>query len=174
VWGQTARQRGSGRIPQRTAHHAGEDYERTPVAAYSLKLAAYSMKIQSFKELIVWQRAMELVREVYKASAKLPNTEMYGLTNQMRRCAVSIPSNIAEGRKRGTQRDFTQFLRIADGSAAELETQILLACDLYQVKEFERSKELLSEVQKMLGAIIRTFSLQAASYKLPARKKQHA
>lgn len=80
------------------------------------------MKIQSFKQLVVWQRAMELAEEVYRLTESLPSSERFGLISQIRRSAVSIPSNIAEGRQRGTRKDFAQFLRIADGSAAELET----------------------------------------------------
>ncbi|MDE1966292.1 MAG: four helix bundle protein [Patescibacteria group bacterium] len=105
------------------------------------------MKITSFKQLIVWQRAMELTKQ-------LPDTERYGLVSQMQRCAVSIPSNIAEGRQRSTRKDFAQFLRIADGSAAELETQLLLAERLYHLRSTERAHALLTEVQKMLGSIL--------------------
>ena len=113
------------------------------------------MPIQSFKELVVWQRSMELVEEIYRVTKQIPSTEQYGLINQMRRSAVSIPSNIAEGRKRGTRKDFVQFLRIADGSAAELETQLLLAERLYSIKGVSVAGIKLIEVQKMLGAMIR-------------------
>ena len=123
-------------------------------------------KLQSHKELIVWKRSMELAREIYRISALLPHEEQYGLVSQMRRCAVSIPSNIAEGRRRGTRKDFLQFLRIADGSASELETQILLTEDVFQLQGMGRAKELLSEVQRMLGAMIKSFSLQPVSRKL--------
>ncbi len=80
------------------------------------------MYVESFKQLIVWQRSMELARALYQATNAMPRSELYGLVSQMRRAAVSIPSNIAEGKKRKTRKDFLQFLRIADGSAAELET----------------------------------------------------
>lgn len=125
-------------------------------------------KINSFKELIVWQKAMDLVETVYHATAKLPHAEQFGLTSQMRRCAVSIPSNIAEGKKRGTRRDFAQFLRIANGSAAELETQMLVAQKLYRGIDFSRPKALLDEVQKMLSVMIKKMEmpLQAKSPKL--------
>lgn len=112
------------------------------------------MKIQSFKQLVVWQRAMELTEEVYRVSAELPSAERFGLLGQMRRSSVSIPSNIAEGHRRGTRKDFAQFLRIADGSAAELETQLLLAAKLFDVKNTERAFGLLGEVQKMLGSML--------------------
>ncbi len=112
------------------------------------------MKITSFKQLIVWQRAMELVEEVYRLSRKLPPAERFGLVSQMQRSAISIPSNIAEGRQRGSCKDYAQFLRIADGSAAELETQLILAEKLYGISDTTKAIALLQEVQKMLGAIL--------------------
>lgn len=111
-------------------------------------------KVQNFKELIVWQRAMEVVKEVYRETAKLPKEEMFGLASQMRRCAVSIPSNIAEGSKRGSKADYVRFLNIADGSAAELETQILLAGDLFPQVSLEKAAALLQEVQRMLTKVL--------------------
>ena len=81
----------------------------------------------NYRNLIAWQKAMELVLEVYKATKTMPKEEIYGLTSQMRRAAVSIPSNIAEGQGRKTPRDFKNFLSIALGSLKELETQILIA-----------------------------------------------
>src|SRR5437870_2161550 len=95
--------------------------------------------IQSYKDLIVWQKSMELVKEVYRITGKLPNHELYGLSNQLRRAAVSIPSNIAEGQQRRGTKEFTQFLRISYGSAAEVETQLLIAKDLYSIKETEKA-----------------------------------
>lgn len=112
------------------------------------------MYVESFKELIVWQRAIELVREVYTNTRTFPKSEMFGLVSQMQRCAVSIPSNIAEGKKRKTKNDFLHFLSIADGSAAELETQIIIAKDLYAA-DFSRAQALLEEVQKMLAVMIK-------------------
>ena len=103
----------------------------------------------SFKELIVWQKSMDLAKQVYDISRKLPSEERYGLASQMQRCAVSIPSNIAEGNKRNTARDYVQFLRIASGSAAELETHLLLARNIYTL-EISRELAILEEVQKML------------------------
>ena len=113
------------------------------------------MYIKSFKELIVWQKSIELVKEIYISSREFPKEELYGLTSQMRRSSVSIPSNIAEGKKRKTKRDFIQFLRIADGSAAELETQIIIAKDLYSNIDYSKTESLLREVQKMLITIIK-------------------
>ena len=105
--------------------------------------------ILSFKELIVWQKSMTLVKLVYQVSRKLPTEERYGLASQMQRCAVSIPSNIAEGNKRSTVKDYTQFLRTASGSAAELETQLLLVKDVYNL-DVSKELSLLEEIQKML------------------------
>jgi len=85
---------------------------------------------QSYRELVVWQKAMELVSGVYKITTDFPKHEVYGLMSQMRRAAVSIPSNIAEGQARHSQKEFMHFLAIARGSLAELETQFFVAHDL--------------------------------------------
>lgn len=113
------------------------------------------MYIESFKQLTVWQRSIELVVEVYIATGKFPREELYGLVSQMRRASVAIPSNIAEGKKRKTRKNFLQFLHIADGSAAELETQIIISKKLYPEIEFLKAESLLEEVQKMLTSIIK-------------------
>ena len=81
----------------------------------------------NYRDLIVWQKAMDLVQAVYKITAGFPKEELYGLTSQLRRAAVSIPSNIAEGQGRRTTGDFQRFLAIANGSLREVETQILIA-----------------------------------------------
>lgn len=119
----------------------------------------------SFKDLIVWRKSMELVAEVYCVTEKFPSSEQYGLVSQMRRSAVSIPSNIAEGRYRGTKKDFAQFLRIANGSGAELETQIEIArrLDLVNDKDIAKLSSLLLETMKMLNVMIR--KLNPLSYK---------
>ena len=83
-------------------------------------------KIQSYKDLLAYQKAYELALEVYKVTNKFPKEEAYGLVSQTRRAAISIPSNIAEGYRRGSRKEYIQFLNIAYGSAAELETQISL------------------------------------------------
>src|SRR3989344_9605046 len=85
------------------------------------------MTILSYKDLIVWQKAMLLVEEVYKLTSQFPQSELYELSAQMRSSAASIPSNIAEGRKLGSKKEFRKFLRISFGSGAELETQIEIA-----------------------------------------------
>ena len=107
------------------------------------------MTALSFRELTVWQKSMDLAKIIYKICKKLPPEEKFGLAGQMQRCAVSIPSNIAEGNKRTTAKDYVQFIRIASGSAAELETQLLLTRDIYGLNVVE-ALDLLTEVQKML------------------------
>ncbi|MBI2033815.1 MAG: four helix bundle protein [Candidatus Liptonbacteria bacterium] len=113
--------------------------------------------MESFKQLTVWQKSIQLVKEIYRVTDKFPASEMYGLVSQMRRAAISIPSNIAEGKKRKTKKDFLQFLRIADGSAAELETQIIIAKELFPKLDFSKTVSLLEEIQKMLITIIKKF-----------------
>lgn len=95
--------------------------------------------------------------EIYRITEKFPKSEMYGLVSQMRRATVAIPSNIAEGKKRKTKKDFMHFLRIADGSGAELETQIIIAKELYPKLDFNKIENLLVEVQKMLIIMIKKF-----------------
>ena len=114
-----------------------------------------SNAISSYRDLIVWQRAIDLVTEVYKVTDTFPMAERYGLVSQMRRCAVSIPSNIAEGRRRGTRKDFRQFLLIAYGSGAELETQLEIAQRLrFCSLGGQKVEELLLEVMKMLNKML--------------------
>ena len=114
------------------------------------------MKMQSYRELIVWQKAVGLSIEVYQLTDNYPKEEIYGLTSQMRRAAVSIASNIAEGRFRGTKKDFCQFLRIAFGSGAELETQIEISKRILKMQGLDYSSvdTLLAEVMRMLNAMI--------------------
>lgn len=121
------------------------------------------MKIQSYKELILWKKSMELVVVVYRLTEKLPKAEMYGLVSQSRRCAVSIPSNIAEGYKRIALGEYIQFLGIADASVAELETQLILVKMLYPTIETLAAMELLNEVQKMLFVMVRKLKEKKAN-----------
>jgi len=112
-------------------------------------------KSQSFKDLIVWKKSIELSLKMYEITKKLPIEEKFGLVSQMRRCSISVPSNIAEGSKRGSKKDFIQFLRIANGSAAELETQMIIAKRLYPNLELDESLNNLLEIQKMLFMFIK-------------------
>lgn len=115
---------------------------------------------QSYRDLIVWQRSVELVMEIYNVTEKFPKEEIFGITSQMRRAAVSIPSNIAEGRTRGTKADYLNFLRTANASGAELETQVEISKRLPKTKALDYSKvdKLLDEVMRMLNAMIRNFN----------------
>ena len=112
------------------------------------------MNLKSHKELIVWQKSIELVKETYKLTNDFPRDEIYGLVSQMRRAAISIPSNIAEGYSRKSLKEYLQFLRISYGSGAELETQIIISKDLYKNIDYSKTELLLEEILKMLNAII--------------------
>jgi four helix bundle protein len=103
----------------------------------------------SFKKLHVWQKGIIVAKEIYALTKLLPNDEIYGLTSQMRRAAVSIPSNIAEGAERRSKKEFHHFVMIARGSAAELNTQLILVRELYNLP-IDGTMETLNEVQKML------------------------
>ncbi len=109
----------------------------------------------SVKDLIVWRKAMDVVKDIYLTARNLPESERFGLASQLCRAAVSIPSNIAEGAKRGTKKEFVHFLHIASGSAAEAETQLILVSRLYPNVTLGDVLTKLSEVQKMLAGLIR-------------------
>lgn len=104
-----------------------------------------------YKQLKVWQKAIDLVVNVYKATADFPKEERYGLTSQIKRSAVSIPSNIAEGAGRNSDKEFVQFLAIANGSSFELETQVIVANRLELINDNTCNKlcEELNEIQNM-------------------------
>ena len=114
--------------------------------------------MQTYKDLVVWQKSVELTKAIYELTEKYPASEMYGLTSQMRRSAVSIPSNIAEGYRRSGKKEFKQFLSIAYGSGAELETQLEIskALPLGKNLTFDQAENLLSEVMRMLNKFIST------------------
>lgn len=109
--------------------------------------------IKSHKDLIVWQKAIDFVVKIYSLSDDFPKSELYGLTNQMRRAAVSIPSNIAEGSSRKSRKEFIQFLYIASGSASELETQLIIAEKLNYFQDSELFGKII-EIRKMLSGLI--------------------
>lgn len=108
--------------------------------------------MHNFKELIVWQKARILVKDIYILTANFPNEEKFGLSSQIKRAVVSIASNIAEGAGRGSDKDFIRFLDMANGSAFELETQLYLSFDLEFIDEEKLNKVLkqLSEIQKLI------------------------
>lgn len=112
-------------------------------------------KINSFRDLKIWQNGLVLVREIYLITGKFPKEEIFGLTSQMRRAAVSVPSNIAEGRARGTRKDFCQFLHIAMGSLTELETQVIISKELYKHLEIGKIIEIIHEEQRMIAGMLK-------------------
>ena len=109
----------------------------------------------NFKNLKIWQLGIELIMEVYAISKQFPTEERYGLTTQVNRSALSVPSNIAEGSGRGTNKDFANFLSIAIGSLYELETQIIVARQLNFIKEeqFNKLSKMVNELEKMINGI---------------------
>ncbi len=114
-------------------------------------------KIKNFKDLKIWQRSMELAKIIYQATDSFPSKETYGIISQMRRSAVSVPSNIAEGFMRRYSKEYKQFLYIALGSLAELETQVLLSEELGFLKK-DKNKDILSnidELNKMITGLIK-------------------
>jgi len=109
---------------------------------------------KTHKDLEVWKRSLDLVEKVYSMTRSFPKEEVYGLTLQMRRAAVSVPSNIAEGAARGSKKEFVQFLYIALGSLEELETQFILACRVGLTSDRSLSHT-IDEVRKMLLGLLR-------------------
>jgi four helix bundle protein len=120
--------------------------------------------MHNFKELKVWQVSRNLVKEIYEITSEFPATEKYGLVSQLRRCAVSVPTNIAEGAGRNTEKDFAQFLNISLGSAFELEIPLILSYDvnLISQQQLENLSIKISETQKMTHGLIKT--LRQESY----------
>ena len=114
--------------------------------------------MRNFKELKVWQRSRELVKEVYVEVSNFPNDERFGLSSQLKRAAVSIPSNIAEGAGRNTNKDFARFLNIRLGSAYEVETQMILAFDLKIInkEQLDKITNTISEVQRMIHGLLKS------------------
>jgi four helix bundle protein len=109
---------------------------------------------QSYKDLIAWQKAIKMVTEVYRITYTFPKEELYGLSSQLRRSAVSVPSNIAEGQGRLSRGEFRQFLGMAKGSLHELETQLIISRDLGYVDTTNPVFEQLSEVARILNGLI--------------------
>lgn len=113
------------------------------------------MAAKNYSDLIVWQRAMDLVELIYKATALFPKEEVYGPTNQLRRAAVSVPSNIAEGQGRGSPNDFRRFLSFSYGSLREVETQTLIAKRLHFLTDAQadRVMNLAAEVGRLINGL---------------------
>jgi len=132
--------------------------QRTSQPDASIVSSNVQEDLQNYKNLLVWQKAMDLVAQVYLLSGKFPNAESYGLKSQIQRAAVSVPSNIAEGQARGsTNSEFSRFIRIALGSLAELDTQLELSTRLGYLTEAETEKTsaMALEIRKMLFGLLK-------------------
>jgi four helix bundle protein len=125
------------------------------------------MGAAGFEDLLVWQRSMQVVLDVYRVSSSFPADERFGLTAQIRRAAVSVPSNIAEGHERHTTREYIRFVSMAEGSLAEMTTQLRIACDLGYCANPDVQPLLgeMTEIRRMLNALRRS---------LAARQKREA
>jgi four helix bundle protein len=121
------------------------------------------MMIVSHKDLIVWQKAVVLAGKVYAATRQLPSDERFGLTSQLRRAAISIPSNIAEGSARRTRAEFLQYLHIARGSLSEVETQMLVVRDQGLLSARDCLLEDIEEIGRMLNALISKLAANSRS-----------
>lgn len=121
-----------------------------------------STKPQSYRDLIVWQKSIELAKELYRLTARFPTEEKFGLVSQLRRAAVSVPSNIAEGQARNTTGEFIQFISHAEGSAAELDTQFHLSVELgfLSPTDVALSQGLTDEIRRMLNSLRRRLGEQ--------------
>ncbi|SRR5581483_2317156 len=113
-------------------------------------------KIRGFKDLIVWQRSLALAVEIYRLTKEFPREEIYGIASQLRRAAVSIPSNLAEGHARNTKAQFANFIDIALGSAAELETQLTISLQIGYIKQtdYDKLTNELIEITRMLYGLL--------------------
>ena len=113
-------------------------------------------RLKSYKELKVWQKAVQLSINIFRVTKEFPKSELYGLTTQMRRCAIAIASNIAEGACRGHLAEYIQFLRISFASGGELETQLIIAKEVGLLEEetFNQINSQLSEIMRMLNGLI--------------------
>jgi len=107
----------------------------------------------NFKDLIVWQKGVDLTEDIYRLCKQISASEQFGLCSQMKRAAVAIPSNIAEGYRRNNRKEYRQFCGIALGSAAELETQLIITARVYPQVNTEETIDLCVEIQKMLCSL---------------------
>ena len=124
----------------------------------------------TFRDLIVWQKAILLTKAIYRVTQTMPQTEKFGLVTQMRRTAVSVASNIAEGNARQSLRDYLHFLAMARGSLAELETQVIITHDLAMTNEVEHMMEMIQETRRILQGLID--SLRKKQQQEPSKRLQ--
>lgn len=125
--------------------------------AIDIKEVQPAGRIKTYRDLLVWQKAMKLVTDIYLITQKFPQTEAYGLTIQIRRSAVSIPSNIAEGTARNSRKDYLRFLHVALGSLFEMPTQLEISENIgfQKANQFELINEAGREIERMLSSLIR-------------------
>jgi four helix bundle protein len=128
------------------------------LTADGLFLTAYNCTMKDFRQLKVWEKSHQLALAIYKATKAFPKEELYGLTSQIRRASMSIPTNIAEGCGRNTDREFARFLQIAMGSASETEYQLILARDLDFLPNdsYEQLHNEVEEIKRMLASLLKT------------------
>jgi four helix bundle protein len=126
------------------------------------KAANGTKNVKSYKDLLVWQKGITLVKKIYQLTQTFPDAEKFGLVSQMRRAAVSIPSNIAEGQARRTRKEFIQFFSHSEGSVAELETQVVLGVELgyCTLAETQDISNLTTELSKMLDSLRRKLEVK--------------
>ena len=115
-------------------------------------------KIKTYKDLLIWQKGMEIVKAIYMLCKEIPNEELYGLQSQVKRSAISIPSNIAEGWGRNYTKSYIQFLKYSRGSLLELETQVIIARELgfISAESYNKTQGLITEESKMINAFIKS------------------
>jgi len=118
-------------------------------------------KYTSYRDLQIWQKSMDFVEKIYNLTNQFPKSETYSLVSQLRRASVSVPSNIAEGSRRGSQKEFRNFLRISYASGAEIETQLEIAKRLKYISDEEliNTNNLITELQKMLNSFIKNMKV---------------
>jgi four helix bundle protein len=125
--------------------------------------------VRSHRDLVVWHLSLEMVNQVYAVTARFPDSEKWGLVAQLRRAAVSVPSNIAEGSARGRSREFVHSLRIARGSLAEVETQLRIAAGLGYLRESSDLAQLIERLERMLNALLAALRQRAVQRRHPQR-----
>jgi len=121
-------------------------------------IAGIQVDMNSFRDLIVWQRSLQFVKSVYEDTKEFPKEEIFGLKMQIRRCATSVPSNIAEGYGRQHTSEYVRFLQIARGSLFELITQLEIALSLTYIQDISKLEKECDEIAKMLNSLIRKLS----------------
>jgi four helix bundle protein len=111
--------------------------------------------MKTFRELLVWQKSLILIKNIYQVSSRFPKSELFGITSQMRRCAISIPCNISEGYGRHSTREYIRFLRISMGSLFELMTILEISLEMIPIEEYKKVLDQIDEIERMLYSLIK-------------------